>query len=53
MLFPDYFIERSGLRRVGEMLTDWNRTGVRLVGLLATLFAGGILYDVLKDVLSK
>ena len=28
MLFPDCFIERSGLRRGGETLTDWNQTGV-------------------------
>ena len=53
MLFPDYFIERSGLRRGGEMLTDWNRTGVQLVGLIAALFSGGVLYDLLKDVFSK
>jgi hypothetical protein len=53
MLFPDYFIERSGLRRGGEMLSDWNRTGVQFVGLIATLFSGGILYEVLKDVFSK
>ena len=53
MLFPDYFIERSGLRRGGEMLTDWNRTGVQFVGLVATLFSGGVLYELLKDVFSK
>ena len=53
MLFPNYFIERSGLRRGGEMLTDWNRTGVQLVGLMAALFSGGVLYDLLKDVFSK
>jgi hypothetical protein len=53
MLFPDYFIERSGLRHGGEMLTDSNRTGVQFVGLIATLFSGGILYELLKDVFSK
>jgi hypothetical protein len=32
IFFPDYFVRRSGMRRGGEMLTVWNRMGVRFVG---------------------
>ncbi len=32
ILNPDYFIKRTAMRRGGAMLTEWNRTGVQLVG---------------------
>ncbi len=52
MLYPEYFM-RKGHRRRGEMLTDWNRTGFRFVGLVFTLFSGGVLYELLSDLFSK
>ena len=30
------------------MLTDFNRMGIQIVGLLVALFALGIIYDLLK-----
>ena len=48
VLRPDYFLERSAIRKGGEMVTDFNRMGIQLVGLLVALFALGIIYDVAK-----
>jgi hypothetical protein len=50
---PDWFIERSGARKGGEMLTEWNRFGFRFAG---AFFAGGavyMLYLLLRDYLAK
>jgi hypothetical protein len=53
LIYPDYFIKRTAMRRGEEMLNEWNRTGVRFVGLIVTLFSGGILYDLVTDLFSK
>ncbi len=37
------------MRRGGEMLTEWNRTGVQVLGLLVTLFSVGVLYEIAKS----
>lgn len=50
---PQYFLRRSGLRKGGEMLTEFNLMGIQFVGLLAAIFAAGSCYDVVKDLLSK
>jgi hypothetical protein len=53
LIWPDYFMKRSGLRKGGEMLTDLNRMGVQAVG---TIVLGGtlyIIYDIMKDHFSK
>jgi hypothetical protein len=53
LIWPDYFIKRSGLRKGGEMLTDFNRMGVQAVGAItagATLY---FTYDILKNYFSK
>jgi len=38
---PDFFIKRSGVRRGGELLTEWNRLGFRIAG---ATFAGFAIY---------
>ena len=38
---PDYFIKRSGVRRGGELLTEWNRLGFQIAG---AIFAGFAIY---------
>jgi len=49
ILNPDYFIRRSGVRKGGEMLTDWNRTGFRVVGAAAQAFAIYIAYEAFQN----
>ncbi len=41
ILRPDYFIKRSGVRRGGELLTEWNRLGFQIAG---AIFAGFAIY---------
>jgi hypothetical protein len=36
---PDWFIKRSGVRRGGEMLTEWNRLGFQICGAIFSAFA--------------
>jgi hypothetical protein len=50
---PDWFIARSGMRKGGEMLTRWNRSGVRFVGLIGTTVVIYILYQILCDMFSR
>jgi hypothetical protein len=38
---PDYFTRRSGMRKGGEMLTEWNRMGTQMVGII---FTGVVIY---------
>jgi len=50
---PDWFIERSGARKGGEMLTGWNRFDFRYAG---AFLAGGalyMLYLLLRNYLAK
>jgi hypothetical protein len=42
---PDYFLKRSGLRRGGELLTEWNRVGFQIVGAIFAAFAIFLLYE--------
>lgn len=37
ILKPDYFMKRFGVRKGGELLTEWNRLGLQIP---ATIFAG-------------
>ena len=53
VIYPDRIIRRSGMRKGGEMLTEFNRTGVQIVGILISLFAGGVLYDLVSGLLAK
>ena len=41
---PDYFIKRSGVRRGGELLTEWNRLGFQIAGAIFAGFAIYLLY---------
>ena len=41
VLKPDWFVRRSGVRRGGEMLTEWNRFGFQSAGVA---FAGFAIY---------
>ena len=41
---PDYFMKRSGARRGGELLTEWNRLGFQIVGAVFAAFAIYLLY---------
>lgn len=38
---PDRFLKRSGIRKGGEMLTEWNRAGFQFAG---AVFAGLAIY---------
>ena len=49
VIYPDYFLKRSALRKGGEMQTEFNHLGIQIVGFLITLFSLGILYDIGKD----
>jgi hypothetical protein len=41
---PDYFLKRSGVRRGGELLTEWNRIGFQIAGAIFAAFAIYLLY---------
>ncbi len=53
VIYPDRFIERSGIRKGGEMLTGFNRIGFQIVGIIVTVFAGCLLYVLAGDILAK
>jgi hypothetical protein len=40
---PSSFVKRSGVRKGGEMLNDWNETGFQLLGVI---LAGGAIYGI-------
>jgi hypothetical protein len=50
---PDRFIERSAVRKGGELLTKWNRLQFRIVGVIFAGFAALILYVLLSDYFSN
>jgi hypothetical protein len=52
-IYPDRFIKRSGVRKGGEMLTDFNRISFQIVGLIVAAFAGCLLYVLAGDILAK
>jgi hypothetical protein len=41
---PDYFLKRSGVRRGGELLTEWNCIGFQIAGAIFAAFAIYLLY---------
>jgi len=45
---PDYFMKRSGVRKGGELLTEWNRISLQFVGLAFGGFAVYLLYVLLR-----
>ena len=50
VLFPDYFLKRSAVRKGGEMLTDWNRGSFQLVGVILTGFVVYLMYQLARDI---
>jgi hypothetical protein len=52
ILRPDWFIKRSGVRKGGEMLTEWNRLQFQIVGAGIAGFALYVLYRVLSGYFS-
>jgi hypothetical protein len=50
---PDRFIKRSGARKGGEMLTDFNRIGFQVVGIIFAAFAGFLLFVLASDIMAK
>jgi hypothetical protein len=49
VVYPDWFIKRSGVRKGGEMLTEWNRSGFRIAGAIFAGFAIYVLYHLFHD----
>jgi len=53
VVWPDRYLERSGVCRGGQALNGANRLAMRLLG---AMFAGGsgyVLYELLRDILRK
>jgi hypothetical protein len=46
---PDWFVNRSGVRKGGELLTEWNRLGFQIAGAIFAAFALYGLYVLLRD----
>jgi hypothetical protein len=53
VIFPDRFIKRSSVRKGGEMLTDFNRTGFQLAGIIFAAFGGFMLYVLVRAIVAK
>ena len=49
---PDWLVGRSGVRKGGQMLTEWNRWNFQIVGALLAGVALWILDDLLSDYFS-
>jgi len=45
---PDWFVNRSGVRKGGELLTEWNRLGFQIAGGVFAAFAIYALYVLLR-----
>jgi hypothetical protein len=45
---PDWFVNRSGVRKGGELLSDWNRLGFQIAGGIFAAFAIYGLYILLR-----
>jgi hypothetical protein len=41
---PDYFVKRSGARKGGDLLTEWNRVSFQIAGAIFAAFAIYLLY---------
>jgi hypothetical protein len=46
---PDWFVNRSGVRKGGRLLTDWNRFGFQIAGGVFAAFAIYGLYVLLPQ----
>lgn len=44
---PDWFIKRSGARKGGGLLTEYNRTGFQVFGVICAAVAMYLLYSLL------
>jgi hypothetical protein len=53
VISPDRFINRSAVRKGGEMLTEWNRFNFRLAGVIFTGGALYLLYVLSRDYFAK
>jgi hypothetical protein len=49
VVYPDWFIKRSSVRKGGEMQTEWNRLGFQIAGAIFAGFAVYLLYHLLRD----
>ncbi|MBZ5689154.1 MAG: hypothetical protein LAP86_29465 [Acidobacteriia bacterium] len=45
---PDWFIKRSGVRRGGEMLSEYNRAGFQIAGAVFAAIAIYMLYSLFR-----
>jgi hypothetical protein len=45
---PDWFIKRSGVRRGGTMLTEYNRAGFQIAGAVFAAVAIYMLYSLFR-----
>jgi hypothetical protein len=48
IIHPDWFIKRSGVRKGGELLTEWNRIGFQFSGAVLAAFAAYLRYVVFR-----
>ena len=53
VIFPDRFIKRSSIRKGGEMLTDFNRIGFQIAGIVIAAFGGFMLYVLVGAIFAK
>ncbi len=45
---PDWFVKRSGIRKGGDMLGEYNRAGFQIVGALFAAAAIYMLYSLFR-----
>ena len=45
---PAWFMKRSGVRKGGEMLTEWNRLGFQIAGAIFAMFALYMSYSLFR-----
>jgi hypothetical protein len=50
---PDRFIKGSGVRQGGEMLTEFNRIGFQIVGIVVAVFSACLIYMLVGDILAR
>jgi hypothetical protein len=53
VIYPDRFIERSAVRKGGEMLTEFNRISFQIAGIIIAVPAGYLLYVPGGEVFTK
>ncbi len=49
VLNPDWFLTRSGERKGGDLLAQWNRLGCQMFGAILVAFSGYGLYSLFSD----